>query len=150
MVVLLWLEMGGGGWMSLKDLIAGLRGVGSVVSVFMGDPELFSLLGWGSFGVASLPLGLAVEGGVEATWEYVSIMVGDGEMVSVLRVGLGVAWVGVVVGFVGEFFVAVFCDLSIIFCMSCPPFGSLSLDALFGGIVDSSLGVLPAVIALEN
>jgi hypothetical protein len=68
----------------------------------------------------------------------------------VLRVDLGVDWVGVAVDIVGEFFIAVFCDLAIIFCMSWPPFGSVSLDALFGGIVDSCLEVLPAVITLEN
>ena len=59
-----------------------------VDSVFMGDPELFCLLGCGSFGVETLALsGLADEGGVEATWEYVSIIVGDGEIVSMLGVG---------------------------------------------------------------
>ena len=122
--------------MSVEALIADLREVGLVVSVFMGDPELFCLLGWGSFGVVSLSLlDLAVEGGVEAFWEYVSIMVGEGEIVSVLRVGLGVAWSGVVVGFFGELFMAFFCDLAIIFCMSWPPFGSVGLEVLFGGIV---------------
>ena len=58
-----------------------------------------------------------------------------------LRVGWGVDWVGSVVDFVGELLAAVSCDLAIIFCMSWLPFGSLSLDALFGGIVDSGLEV---------
>jgi hypothetical protein len=115
MEALLWLEMGGGGWMAGEDLRADLRGFSCVSeaghgrrgdarlfdrgaskwvatdlvdSVFMGDPELFCLLGCGSFGVETLALsGLAVEGGVEATWEYVSIIVGDGEIVSMLEVG---------------------------------------------------------------
>ena len=88
MVALLWLEMSGGGWMAGEDLRADLRELDLVGSVFMGDPELFCLLGCGSFGVETLALsGLAVEGGVEATWEYVSIIVGDGEIVSMLEVG---------------------------------------------------------------
>jgi hypothetical protein len=48
--------------------------------------------------------------------------------------------VGSIVDFVGELFAAASCDLAIIFCMSWLPFGSVSLDALFGGIVDSGLG----------
>jgi hypothetical protein len=58
--------------------------------------------------------------------------------------------VGSAVDFVGELLAAVFCDLAIIFCMSWLPFGSVSLDALFGGIVDSGLEALPTVIAPGN
>jgi len=58
--------------------------------------------------------------------------------------------VGSTVDFVCELFAAASWDLAIIFCMSWLPFGSLSLDDLFGGIVDSGLASLPAVIALEN
>ena len=76
-------------------------------------------------------------------------MVGEGEIISLLRVDLGVAWFGVVVGFFGELFVAFFCDLDIIFCMSWPPFGSVSLEALFGGIVACCLEVLPAVTVFD-
>ena len=57
---------------------------------------------------------------------------------------------GSTVDFVGELFATVSCVLAIIFCMSWLPFGSLSLEDLFGGIVDSGLTGLTTVIALEN
>ena len=76
--VFLLLEIGGGGIIVVVyGLMAGLSGglfgsglLGSVVSVFIVDPELLSLLWGGSFGgVLLFLLGLAVGGGVDAIWE---------------------------------------------------------------------------------